>query len=74
MKLIAAATTATSDTAIRTMPNASMPVRLYAYVEAPSAPDDGPGPAGLYPDQVGLALFSLLAIGGGIYAVARFLL
>jgi hypothetical protein len=28
----------------------------------------------LYPDQVGLLLFSLLAIGGGIYAVARFLM
>jgi hypothetical protein len=28
----------------------------------------------LYPDQVGLLLFSLIAIGGGIYAVARFLL
>jgi hypothetical protein len=33
-----------------------------------------PGRPALYPDQVGLALFSLLAIGGGIYAVARFLL
>jgi hypothetical protein len=27
----------------------------------------------LYPDQVGLALFSLLAIAGGIYAVVRLL-
>ena len=33
-----------------------------------------PGRPALYPDQAGLALFSLLAIGGGIYAVARFLL
>ena len=33
-----------------------------------------PGRPLLYPDQVGLALFSLLALGGGIYAVARFLL
>jgi hypothetical protein len=28
----------------------------------------------LYPDQVGLALFSLLAIVAGIYVVVRFLL
>jgi hypothetical protein len=27
----------------------------------------------LFPDQVGLALFSLLAIGSGIYVVARLL-
>jgi hypothetical protein len=33
-----------------------------------------PGRPLLYPDQVGLALFSLLALGGGIYAVARYLL
>jgi hypothetical protein len=33
-----------------------------------------PGRPALYPDQVGLALFSLLAIAGGIYAVVRFLL
>ena len=25
----------------------------------------------LYPDQVGLALFSLIAIGGGVYAVVK---
>ena len=28
----------------------------------------------LYPDQVGLALFSLLAIVGGIYVVVKFAL
>jgi hypothetical protein len=33
-----------------------------------------PSRPALYPDQVGLLLFSLLAIAGGIYAVARFLL
>jgi hypothetical protein len=33
-----------------------------------------PGRPLLYPDQVGLALFSLLAIGGGVYAVVHFLL
>ena len=32
-----------------------------------------PGRPALYPDQVGLALFSLLAIAGGIYVVFRFL-
>ena len=41
--------------------------RLRRRTMAPSRPV-------LYPDQVGLLLFSLLAIGGGIYAVARFLL
>jgi len=41
--------------------------RLRRRTMAPSRP-------ALYPDQVGLLLFSLLAIGGGIYAVARFLL
>jgi hypothetical protein len=33
-----------------------------------------PSRPALYPDQVGLLLFSLLAIGGGIYVVARLLL
>ena len=28
----------------------------------------------LYPDQIGLALFTVLALGVGIYAAARFLL
>ena len=32
-----------------------------------------PGRPILYPDQVGLALFSLIAIGGGIYAVVKLL-
>jgi hypothetical protein len=32
-----------------------------------------PGRPMLYPDQVGLALFSLIAVGGGIYVVARLL-
>jgi hypothetical protein len=41
--------------------------RLRRRTMAPSRPL-------LYPEQVGLALFSLLAIGGGIYAVARILL
>jgi len=30
-----------------------------------------PGRPVLYPDQVGLLVFTLLAIGGGIYFVAR---
>ena len=30
-----------------------------------------PGRPILYPDQVGLALFSLIAIGGGIYTVVK---
>ncbi len=33
-----------------------------------------PGRPLLYPDQVGLLLFSLLAIAGGIVVVARYLL
>ena len=33
-----------------------------------------PSRPALYPDQVGLLLFSLLAIGGGIYVAARLLL
>jgi len=44
----------------------SSPDRLRRRTLAPSRPL-------LYPDQVGLALFSLLAIAGGIYAVARLL-
>ena len=32
-----------------------------------------PGRPMLYPDQVGLALFSLIAIGGGIYTVVKLL-
>jgi len=38
--------------------------RLRRKTMAPSRP-------ALYPDQVGLAIFSLLAIAGGIYAVVR---
>ena len=41
--------------------------RLRRRTMAPSRPL-------LYADQVGLALFSLLAIGGGLYAVVHFLL
>jgi hypothetical protein len=41
--------------------------KLRRRTLAPSRP-------AIYPDQVGLLLFSALAIGGGIYAVARYLL
>ncbi len=40
--------------------------RLRRKTMAPSRP-------ALYPDQVGLLFFSLLAIGGGIYLVIRVL-
>jgi len=30
-----------------------------------------PGRPALYPDQVGLLIFTLLAIGGGIYFIVR---
>jgi hypothetical protein len=33
-----------------------------------------PSRPALYPDQVGLALFSLLAIAGGVYAVFKLFL
>ena len=33
-----------------------------------------PGRPALYPDQLGLLVFTLLALGIGIYAVFRFLL
>ena len=33
-----------------------------------------PGRPALYPDQVGLAVFTFAALVGGIYVVARFLL
>ncbi|MGH2714714.1 MAG: hypothetical protein ACRDM7_12665 [Thermoleophilaceae bacterium] len=33
-----------------------------------------PGRPALHPDQVGLLVFTLLALGGGIYAALRFLL
>lgn len=32
-----------------------------------------PSRPALHPDQVGLALFSLLAVAGGVYAVVRVL-
>ena len=32
-----------------------------------------PSRPAVYPDQIGLVLFSLLAIGGGIYAAIHFL-
>jgi hypothetical protein len=41
--------------------------RLRRRTMAPSRP-------ALYPDQVGLLVFSLLAVAGGIYAVVRLLL
>jgi hypothetical protein len=33
-----------------------------------------PGRPALYPDQIGLAVFTVVALVGGIYVVARFLL
>jgi hypothetical protein len=33
-----------------------------------------PARPALYPDQLGLAVFTVLALAGGIYVVARFLL
>jgi hypothetical protein len=33
-----------------------------------------PGRPALYPDQIGLALFTVLALAVGIYVVLRFLL
>jgi hypothetical protein len=33
-----------------------------------------PGRPAVYPDQVGLVIFTILALGVGIYAVVRFLL
>ena len=33
-----------------------------------------PGRPALYPDQIGLAVFTALALCAGIYVVARFLL
>jgi hypothetical protein len=33
-----------------------------------------PGRPAVYPDQVGLVVFTVLALGIGIYAVVRFLL
>jgi hypothetical protein len=33
-----------------------------------------PGRPVLYPDQIGLAVFTVAALAGGIYVVARFLL
>jgi hypothetical protein len=33
-----------------------------------------PGRPAVYPDQVGLVVFTVLALGVGIYAVLRFLL
>jgi hypothetical protein len=41
--------------------------RLRRRTFAPSRP-------AVYPDQVGLLIFSVAAIGGGIYVVLRFLL
>ena len=33
-----------------------------------------PGRAALYPDQLGLAILTAVALGAGIYAVLRYLL
>lgn len=33
-----------------------------------------PGRPALYPDQIGLAIFTVAALGAGIYGVVRFLL
>jgi hypothetical protein len=33
-----------------------------------------PGRPALYPDQIGLAVFTFIALAAGIYVVARFLL
>jgi hypothetical protein len=41
--------------------------RLRRRTMAPSRP-------AVYPDQIGLVIFTVLALGVGIYAVVRFLL
>ena len=41
--------------------------RLRRRTFAPSRP-------AVYPDQIGLLVFTLIALAGGIYVVARFLL
>jgi hypothetical protein len=41
--------------------------RLRRRTFAPARP-------ALYPEQIGLAVFTFLALAGGIYVVARFLL
>jgi hypothetical protein len=41
--------------------------RLRRRTFAPSRP-------ALYPDQIGLAIFTVFALGAGIYVVLRFLL
>jgi hypothetical protein len=33
-----------------------------------------PGRPAVYPDQIGLVIFTVIALGVGIYVVARFLL
>ena len=33
-----------------------------------------PGRPAVYPDQIGLVIFTLVALGAGIYVVVRFLL
>jgi hypothetical protein len=33
-----------------------------------------PGRPAVYPDQIGLVVFTVVALGAGIYVVARFLL
>jgi hypothetical protein len=60
-----------SAIATRAVPNASTPVqfdrmwkRLRRRTMAPSRP-------ALYPDQVGLLLFTLIAVGIGVYFFVR---
>ncbi len=64
---------ATTTTTIRTVPNASSTTysvtmwrRLRRRTFAPSRP-------ALYPEQLGLLLLSLAAIGFGVYLVVRLL-
>jgi hypothetical protein len=53
-------------------PKASIAVESDAMFERLRRRTMAPSRPLLYPEQVGLAFFSLLAIGGGIYIVARF--
>ena len=65
---------ATSAIAIRIVPKvASTPVESDGMLERLRRRTMAPSRPLLYPEQVGLALFSLIAIGGGIYTVVKLL-
>jgi hypothetical protein len=60
--------------AVRRRPHGVPPLTLDPMWKRLRRRSLAPGRPALYPDQIGLAFFTVVALASGIYVVARFLL